>query len=173
MTAGQFTSRIHNHFDLSSLLTQQGYFYASRTPRPLKKLNSIILPFSSLIWILISVTLAAFGMAFMLAHKIYSSDSLAGCQFHRRVRSRFNFVLFTFCKITEPDPIPWFTRKWSAGKMLTFLWSVFGLVVVLFYSSNLRAHLAAVGYEKRIDTAEDVLQNGKRPWLVRELGSTS
>ncbi len=35
----------------------------------------------------------------------------------------------------------------------------------MFYTSNLRAHLATVDYEKPLDTLESIAENGKRVFI--------
>ncbi len=60
--------------------------------------------------------------------------------------------------------MPWFP-KWSSGRFSIFLWSYLSSFLIMFYTSNLRAHLATVDYEKPLDTLESVAENGKRVFI--------
>ena len=65
----------------------------------------------------------------------------------------------------EPDPIPWFPR-WSSGKLLVLLWSIFALIMVQSYMGNLRANLIAVDYESPIKTHQDVLDKDVKVYMA-------
>ncbi|TRY79913.1 hypothetical protein TCAL_12808 [Tigriopus californicus] len=71
-----------------------------------------------------------------------------------------DFFLLTFTSFVEPDKINWFPT-WSAGKMSALMWSVFALLVVSFYTSNLRTNLIAPSLEPEINSHEDILKYGK------------
>ena len=77
-------------------------------------------------------------------------------------------VLFAFSKITEPDPLPWFSRT-SGGRACVFCWTLFCLVMILAYQSNLRAHMTTVRYGKPLNTLEDIVEHGKRVWIVTSI----
>lgn len=49
----------------------------------------------------------------------------------------------------------------SIGKFTTLLWSVFALLVVSFYTSNLRTNLIAPGLEPEINSHTDILKYDK------------
>ncbi len=60
--------------------------------------------------------------------------------------------------------MPWF-RSWSAGRFLIFVWMVLSLFLIMFYTSNLRASLMIIDYEKPLDTLQDIVDNGKRVYI--------
>ncbi len=138
--------------------------------RPLDRYDNILLPFSTNMWLAVLVTACLFAMSLYATHFAYNMEPLHTEGFHRKERSKFNFVLYTFSRLTEPDPLPWFTHKWSAGKFLAILWAIFGLFLVLCYNSNFRAHLTARTFEKSLDTIEDVVDNDKVSWFPRDIG---
>ncbi len=144
--------------------------FVSRSPRPSEKFYVQLLPFSNLIWGLTYLTLAVFSLCFMVTFRVYQKSHLRHENLHMSEDSNVVFLLYTMAKIAEPDPIPWFTRdRWSTGKLLTFPWSLFCLLIVMFYTSKLRAHMSAVEYDDRIDTLQDVLDNGGKPWIMLEM----
>ncbi len=174
MTRQASSALQHRHFDMMLPHQHQNFYIISRQPRALENADAFLLPFSALIWNIISFSLICFGILFFTMHSIYISPIMCQNKFHRRKdESRVNFFIFTICKIAEPDPLPWFSAKWSAGKFLVFIWSMYSLLLVSFYNCNLRAHLSAIDHEKPIDTIQDVLDNGKRPWLMIEVSGTS
>ncbi len=150
---------------------EQSFHFISRMPRVLENFHGFLLPFSLLIWITIIISLLCLSIMFYITHSIYTFPEFIYAGLHKKESSPFNFFLFSFCKLTEPEPVPWFTTKWSTGKFLAFLWSLYCLLITSFYNCNLRAHLSAVDYEKPIDNAHDVVQHGKKPWLVKELAA--
>ncbi len=148
---------------------EQNFHFISRMPRVLEHVDSFLLPFSSQIWLIVMLSLLCLSIMFYATHSLYISSALIHAGLHKPETSSMNFLLFTFAKLTEPDPIPWFSQKWSTGKLVTFVWSLFSFLILSFYNCNLRAHLSAVSYEKPIDEAEDVILHGKKPWLMVEL----
>ncbi len=148
---------------------EQNFYFISRQPRVLENTDGFLLPFSSLIWSIIIFSLLCLSVMFYITHSIYTFPELMYAGLHKKENNPTNFFLYTFCKITEPDPVPWSTERWSTGKFLAFVWSMYCLLIVSFYNCNLRAYLSAVDYEKPIDSTEDVVRNGQRPWLLTEL----
>ncbi len=140
--------------------------FASRVAHPVKSYGNIALPFSLEIWLLIAATGAIFSFLFFALHTIYKS-ALTEQGLHRDEESKINFLLYTISKVTEPDPLPWFTEKWSTGKFMTALWAIWALLMVNFYTSNLRAHMTSPKYEKNLDTVQDVANNKGRAWIAR------
>ena len=47
------------------------------------------------------------------------------------------------------------------------MWYGLALCGTMFYTSNLRAHLIASERERKIDTTQDVIDNGKTVWIFR------
>ncbi len=82
----------------------------------------------------------------------------------KHVSSQFDLFLYPFVKLTEPDPLPWFT-KWSSGRLVVLLWSLTSLLLVLFYTSNLRANMIMVNYEPEPRTLLDVAERGERVYM--------
>ena len=70
----------------------------------------------------------------------------------RNPTHKLDFIIMTFCGITEPDPIPWFP-KWSTGKILILLWSAF--------LNNAKTHLSSTS--ELIWANENFLQENKIP----------
>ncbi len=149
--------------------SEGNYYYISRMPKILEDSYGFLLPFTTLIWIIIIVSLLCLSIMFYITYSIYSIPELLYAGLYKSEKSAFNFFLYTICKLTEPDPLPWFTSKWSTGKYLTFIWSMYCLLLTFFYNCNLRAHLSAVDYEKPLDNSYDVIQHGKRPWIMIEM----
>ncbi len=121
-------------------------------------------PFEAFTWVGIVFTLFLLCTFFLVAHTTYKSLGL-GDDLVLPEGSRFNFFLYGFCKITEPEPLPWFRRA-AAGSLAVTLWSVFALLLLMFYQSNLRAHLVTVDYEKPMATMQDVLDRGQKIWSI-------
>ena len=120
-------------------------------------------PFPGKIWVLLAITLAVFSVLFATFHKAYSHLDV-GMVTPEPLRA--NFFIYTFCKITEPEPLPWFHGKAVGGKIGVSSWTLFTLLMLMFYQSNLRAHMITVTYGKPIDTLQDVLGHGRRVWTV-------
>ncbi len=53
------------------------------------------------------------------------------------------------------------------GWFLLAVWYGLALCGTMFYTSNLRAHLIASERERKIDTTQDVIDNGKTVWIFR------
>ncbi len=169
MVRGTVNSRHLKGMEIMSPHIEQNFYFISRMPRVLENSHGFLLPFSKLIWITIITSLLCLSIMFYFTYTLYSLPEFLYAGLHKKETSSLNFFLYTFCKIAEPDPLPWFTCKWSTGKLLTFMWSMYCLLIIFFYNCNLRAHLSAVDYEKTIDNANDVIQHGKTPWLISEL----
>ncbi len=111
-------------------------------------------------------TVTALSLFFLCAYTLYSSEHFAHLKLTKFESSKSNFIIYPLAKITEPDPLPWFsTYKWSAGRIAVFLWMMFSLMMTMFYTSKLRAHLIVAIYEKPLDTLEDILENGKTVYI--------
>ncbi len=170
MTSGGTVRVLFSHFDYLPVHNTYHFAFASRTAKPLDRYDNILLPFTSPVWAAVAITAIIFSVSFIITHSAYDYSILRSFGFHKRERSKVNFVLFTISKLTEPDPLPWFTQKWSAGKLLALLWAVFGLFLVMCYNSNFRAHLTARSFEKSLDTIQNVADNDGVPWLPLAIG---
>lgn len=133
----------------------------TRAPVPIGSYRNIVKVFSMNVWISFMLTLLLFSFLFYLTHSLYEQldpDLIVP------VSTKWDFLIFPFCKFVEPDPVPWFPA-WSTGRALVLLWSVFSLIIVLAYSCNLRANLIAKDYEAPIKTHQDVLDRGENIYL--------
>ncbi len=50
---------------------------------------------------------------------------------------------------------------------MVFVWYGLALCSTMFYASNLRAHLISSELEGKIDTTQEVIENGKTVWIFR------
>ncbi len=86
-----------------------------------------------------------------------------------RESSPSNFALYPFFRFSEPDPLRWFSPGWSSGRLAVLLWTAAAFSLVLFYTSNLRAHMISVDYEAPLDTLGDIADNGATVYLPTAL----
>ncbi len=149
------------HFDLGFPLFQVKLVYVSKAPQPILSFGNISKPFSTTVWLCIVGLLLGLSFLFLATYKIYENISALHVT---RETSIINFFLFTFCKLTEPDPITWFQNGVSASVSVA-LWRLLCLFSLMFYLSNLRAVLVTVQYEDPIDTLQDVVKHGRRVWI--------
>ncbi len=169
---GAIVRVLNGFFDLPANMAFAEIGFASRTPKPVISFGNILKPFSILVWTLAALCLITLSTFFLASYMIYTSNEIMEQDLlSRREKFYLSFYLFSFCKITEPEPLPWFDHGWSAGKFGVFLWSVFALLMTMFYNSNLRAFMIMVEYEKSLDTLDDVIANGKTPWMYKEPGT--
>ncbi len=66
--------------------------------------------------------------------------------------------------MTLTDPLPWFD-KWTSGKLGAFLWMMFALLMISFYTSNLRAHMITIDYEEPLHTFEAIARLAGKVYL--------
>ncbi len=169
MTRGTFTTRHYKDMEMMYSHYEGNFHFISRMPNVLERFYGFLLPFSLSIWVTTIFSLLCLSIMFYITYSAYTIPEMSHAGLHIKETSSLNFFLYTLSKLTEPDPLPWFTSQWSTGKLLTFIWSLYCLLMTSFYNCNLRAHLAAVDYEKPVDNANDVIQQGKTPWLVAEV----
>ena len=140
--------------------------FVSRAPVPIQDLGNISKPFDFIVWIFLISTIFIIALLLWTINQIYNkyfpNENLTKYE-----ESKVNFFLYTFAKITEPDPLPWFPKR-SAGKIIVYLWYFLSFMMILSYTCNLLAHMTVVSYEKPINTAKDVIENGKRVWIFKE-----
>ncbi len=173
MSSGRSLLRFNQFFDTMFPHHEVNFHIISRLPRVIESSNSVLLPFSTILWITIFTSLLALATTLLFTHRVYSTNEVyKAYKLHQEERSKINFFLFTICKITEPDALPWFTRNWSVGRIITGMWALFSLMLILFYNCNLRAYLSALKYEKQVDSIDDVLENGHRPWIMIEMAES-
>ncbi len=127
--------------------------------------SHIVRPFDRTTWILGTLTVFLLATMQLIAYKIYQKPYCKTHNLSKPEEPWFNFYLFSFCKVTEPDCLPWFT-KFSAGKLLTCLWMLLAMLLIFFYVSNLRAHFMIVKYEEPPTTLKHIVQRGQRVYIV-------
>ncbi len=164
LTNGGINEIFSSFFDLGYTQCHAELQYLTRTPRPLRTFNEIFKPFPINVWLSFGFTLLSLGFLMYLAHKMYHLNALINFKLCRRERSLLNFLIFPFAKITEPEPLPWF-NKLSAGKLLVILWTITSIVFVMFYTSNLRAHLVTIEYETPPNTLEEIASSGRKIYI--------
>ncbi len=145
------------------------FHFVSRKPREVSTYLSIVRPFLPPVWAGIAVTLFCLHIMFYISHLLYSSKHMAHEKLHVGKRSFVNFGVSVYFKVTEPEAMDMFSHKWSTGRLLSFLWAVFCFFVITFYNSNLRAHLAAITYQDPIETSQNVVDNGQKVWIMKEM----
>ncbi len=150
-------------FDLGFPLAQTRIVGVSRAPKPKLSFGNILKPFPTSIWLVFCISLLALSTMLLATYKIYTNVSIKHIFKHDTYE---NFFLFTFCKITEPEPLPWF-RGGMAGQLSVLLWTLLSLFLILFYVSNLRAVMVTTEYEKPIDSLQDIVRNDQRVWIER------
>ncbi len=148
-------------FDTGFPLVQMRILGVSRAPKAKLPFGNIMKPFPLSTWLAMLVSLLALSTVLVGSYETYEKVSK---KLIIKEDAYENFFLFTFCKIAEPEPLPWF-KGGIAGKLTVFLWTLLSLFCILFYLSNLRAVMVTTEYEKSIDTLQDILDNGRRVWI--------
>ena len=81
----------------------------------------------------------------------------------RKAPDIFDFFSSPFIGFIGGDFPNWFP-SWSSGTFLVFILSVFGMIVVFFYNSNLLAYLVKKEFTKPIDSLADIIKS-ERPYM--------
>ncbi len=157
---------LYGHFfDFGGPLGPAYDLYITRAPAPVDyNPRNLVRSFSAQVWLAIASCLCLISIMMFLANLTYDSPSLRPWKIAKTEESPFNFVLYPFAKMTEPDPLPWF-HKWSTGRLLVFLWSLLSTCVVLFYQSNLRVNLMMIEYEEAPRTLHEVADRGSKIYI--------
>lgn len=154
--------------DFSTYIYEIEMKFLTRAPLKISSFDNLTRVFSPIVWIAIYLCLAALTLMMFITHRIYTQVDLQG---HGLANSNdvpwTNFVLFAFAKFVEPDPIPWFNR-FSTGKMLVLIWSLYTMLIVLFFNSNLRTILIATQYEKPFKTLERIIELDRPTYILKE-----
>ncbi len=164
MSTGSLTL-LHHFFEKTHAIYFSSMNYAYWRPKEIVPLGDISSPFSWTLWTYIAALLSAFALLFVLLLSVYATLDPDLVPSKPPVST---VVLFAFSKITEPDPLPWLART-SGGRACVFCWTLFCLVMILAYQSNLRAHMTTVRYGKPLNTLEDIVEHGKRVWIVTSI----
>ncbi len=158
------------HFDLTIPSIEDPFHFVSAEPKLLNTYDSLLRPLNLIVWAAVMTLLTCFSLMFYITYVTYSSKNCFDTLLKCKRGNALTFYLYTLCKVKDPASIPWFTTHFSTGTLLTFLYTVFCFIITAMYSCNLHAHLVAVEREKPIDTAQDVINNGQRPWILTEMG---
>ena len=155
------------HFVYSFKSTEN--FLYSRRLRKLSPILNILTILHPYVWLSLLVSLMALSWAFLLIYRVYkNSIPHAKLSCPNNDRDNFEFFLLTFASVTEPDPLPWFTPRAYAGKLLVAVWVLSILIVNMAFNSNLRATLLRPNLERPINSMEDVLDRGENLWAAHE-----
>ena len=134
--------------------------YISRFPQAVTSYDNITKPFSFKVWFLSATAVFLIATLMAVTHGVYTTEDLRHFELVKHEESKTNFFIYSYAKLSEPDPLPWF-HKWSTGKMVVFFWSILATFLTLFYISNLRAFMVTAQLEKPLETLEDIAGNGK------------
>ncbi len=156
----------NRYFDVTVPMTQFDLIMMSRAPRTITSWGNIVSPFRLDTWLSVLIVLIVIAISLLVSHRVYVLLKIPV----KDEPSPINFFLFTLCKVTEPEPLPWF-RSGTAGHLFVFIWTVFACIMVLFYLSNLRAYLMTLQHEEPIESLQDVVDNNRRVWMQNSLVS--
>ncbi len=153
-----------NMFDFTFPIAPGNLVYLSRELQPVVSYGHITKPFPSAVWLALVITIFVLATMQFVSYRVYQMPKIVSHSLAKSEEFPLNFFLYSYVKLTEPDPLPWF-KKWSTGKFLTFLWTILGLFAILFYTSNLRAHFMTIEYEEPPSTLNHVAERGKRVYI--------
>lgn len=153
--------RSDTFFESSSVLDRVEYVFISKAPEPTTTIGNLTKPFSVILWLTIFVTLASICCGIFISYMTYFSLEIG---LAKQEHAHFNLVLFPCFKVTEPEPLPWFSRG-TGGHLFVFSWTLFAWFMVMCYQTNLRAHLISQEYDKPVDTLNDVLTRTTKIWI--------
>ena len=151
---------------MSSPLSSLEIKFVSSSPKQEQSFGNVSKPFTVFTWLTLLVTILSISIGLYASYSMYSSLHL---EFVKHESSLLNFILFPFCKVTEPEPLPWFVIKGTSGHFQVFLWTVLAWLMVMFYQCNLRANLISKEYEKPIKSLQDVLERSSKIWITETL----
>ncbi len=154
-------------FDLGSPLKLTNAVYMTRQPAQVTTYDKILRPFPSNVWMLNILLSSCLAIVIFTIHKVHMSEDLINHGVVREEKLTMNLFLFPITKIVEPDALPWF-EKWSTGKFVYFLWMIFCMFIVLFYTSNLRAYLVYVDYETSPEMIKDIYERGQKVYIYKQ-----
>ncbi len=166
MGFGGITNLFNPYFDFGTPIIQSKTMYFTRTPQPTNLLGNIARPFPTDVWLMFALCLLVVASALHMCNTVYNLTHLAEYQLGKKGVPSLNFYLFAFTKVTEPEIGPWF-KRWSTGRFVTLMWSVNALFLILFYTSNLRAHMVTVDYEDPPKSLEDIAATGNKVYIYK------
>ncbi len=153
------------HFDLGVQVHQTLARYFTRTPRPTSRFGNIVRPFPIDVWTLFALSLFLIATILLMCNSVYNLPYLWEYSLGKKGVPPLNFYLFTYTKLSEPELAPWF-KRWSTGRFVTLLWSVQALFMILFYTSNLRAHMVKADYEDPPRSLEEIAATGNKVYIT-------
>ena len=142
-----------------------------RRPSPVDSFYRLARIFDQITWTVLFLTMVAFAGFLLFAYLLYEKTGMV--EFITSKISKFDFIFLTFLAGTEPKPFRCFKDR-SAGILFTFfflfidkknekffsgevgllLWSLTNMLMILFYTCNLRAVLVAVERDTKINSLE-------------------
>ncbi len=152
-------------FDFVSPYLFAHLVYLTRSRQNVIYYSHIVRPFNLNVWIFVIFTLLLLATMKLIAYHMYQKPHLKSHNLVKLHEPWFNFYLFSFFKITEPESLPWFT-KWCTGKFLMALWMILSQFLIFFYMSSLRVHFMTAKYEDPPSTLKHIVLRQQRVYLV-------
>ena len=94
---------------------QMSFF--TRHPQPLPSWNTFINIFNFPVWIGLIIAQGSFAISFACIYYFYKTVLKQKLLLKKQYVHPSDFVLLCYFALTEPDPMPWFSRKISAGRI--------------------------------------------------------
>ncbi len=164
LTSGGHFPVFNPMFDLGATIWLVKIKFVTRNPQPIVSYGQITAPFPVDVWIISLFTILLIAALLHLSNVLYQKSHMKELNLTKTEHHPINFYLFSLTKVTEPDPLPWFD-KWTAGKLFSFMWGFLCMMLVFFYTSNLRAHLVTIEYEESPDTLQHIIDRGSVPYM--------
>ena len=140
----------------------------SRFPVRLSPWKNVIRVFQSSVWFFTFGGLFCFSSAFAFIYSCYKSIptfNQMGLLNENKVTSYSDFFILVTFGIVEPNSLPWFSNKLSAGKGLILIWALTVQVLILSFNSNLYAEMTRPILEDPINTIDDAIERGEDIWV--------
>ncbi len=147
-------------FDMGTPLRLTSVVYMTRAPQTILKYDKIVRPFPLNVWLMVIICCSLQTTVMYIIYKTHMTEKMKDHKLVKEEPLLGNILLFCFTKIVEPDALPWF-QKWSSGKISYFVWMIYATFIVFFYTSNLRAHLVYIDYEKAPQGLKDIYERGQ------------
>ena len=143
------------------MLTYSFYFhYKTGKPKNLPPFLNLVKPFSTTAWIFIMVTLITATTAFMfLSRYVLDKNDV--------VKNGLTIFMSQFCQVI-PNKKLYQDETRLAMKVFLITWYVYTFFIHASYDCNLRAYLMHVDEEKPIDTAKDIVEQGRKVYFFAQ-----
>ena len=90
--------------------------FFTRHPQPLPYWNTFINIFNLPVWIGLILAQGSFAISFAVIYHFYQKVLQQRLLLKKQADvNPSDFILLSYFAMTEPDPMPWFSRKFSAG----------------------------------------------------------